>query len=59
MLKNSFSKLGKDQKNLLTYLESHPGWHTLSKDQNTRRIIKKLLERNLIVSNRYKQYRIL
>jgi hypothetical protein len=59
MTNNNSKKMGKLQKKMLEFLKKYPNtWHGYNDDFETRRIIKSMLERGLIETNEFNQFKL-
>lgn len=49
--------LGKLQKECLNFIREVNGWHTYADNPQTKRIVKSLEKRGLVITNEFKQFR--
>lgn len=49
--------LGPHQRRLLAFVINYPGWHSAAPDRLTRRTVRSLAKRGLLVTNEHSQFR--
>ena len=55
---HTYKNIGKQQRNALAFIKQCNGWHSFSKDQTTKRAIKGLEKRGLVIVNKYSQFKV-
>lgn len=49
-------RLGKHQFEMLSFFLEHYGWHSVATDPKTRRVVRSLVKRGLLIQNEFEQY---